>query len=101
MNDMTSIILLSTIMWLLVDWLKPLWEKLSFGKYITMAVALLGSVAMTFTFGLDLLLAIGVSAEPTVIGSVFAAVAMTAGSGLINEIVKALGGNKGSGTGAA
>lgn len=96
MNELTTILMLSTIMWLLVDWLKPLWENVSAAKYITMAVALAGSIAMTLTFGLDLLVAVGISQNATVIGSVFAALAMTAGSGLINEIVKAISGQKGT-----
>lgn len=94
MDEMTTIVLLSTIMWLLVDWLKPIWEKVSFAKYITMLVALAGSVAMTLTFGLDLLVAVGVSTSETVIGYIFAALAMTAGSGLINEIIKRVSGTK-------
>ena len=98
MDELNTIITLSTIMWLLVDWLKPLWEKVSFAKYITMAVALVGSVAMTLTFGLDLLIAVGVAEKGTAIGGVFAALAMTAGSGLINEIVKAISGAKSGNT---
>lgn len=96
MNEMTTIIILSTILWLIVDWLKPLWEKVNGAKYITMALALVGSVAITFTFKLDLLLAIGVSDQYTVIGAVFAALSMTAGSGMLNEIIKAISGTKGT-----
>lgn len=94
MNEITTILLLSTIMWLLIDWLKPLWEKAKAAKYITMAVAFVGSVGMTLTFHLDLLVAVGIAQNTTVMGGVFAALAMTAGSGLINEIVKAIAGAK-------
>lgn len=94
MEGITTILMLSTIMWLLVDWLKPLWAKAKLGKYITMVVALVGSVALTFTFSLDLLVAVGLATENTIVGAVFAALAMTAGSGLINEVVKAISGNK-------
>lgn len=96
MNEMTTIVILSTILWLLVDWLKPLWEQVKGAKYITMGIALVGAIAITVTFGLDLLLAIGVSNEYTVIGAVFAALSMTAGSGMLNEIIKAISGTKGT-----
>ena len=98
MNDVGTILTLSTIMWLLIDWLKPLWASAKAAKYITMAVALVGSAAMVVSFGLDLLTAAKITTAPSIVGAVFAALAMTAGSGLINEIVKAISGTKGNST---
>lgn len=96
MNDMTFIFVVSSILWLLIDWAKPIWEKAAQAKYISMAVALVGAIALTVTFGLDLLVALELTETVTIIGSVFAALAITAGSGIINEIIKAISGLKGA-----
>ena len=89
------LLIVSTIMWLIIDWAKPLWTAVPFAKYINMGVALVGAVALTLTFNLDLFVALELAAEPTIIGGVFAALTVTAGSGLINEIIKGVGGAKG------
>lgn len=91
MNTLQFILVVSTILWLLIDWLKPIWEKVSFSRYVSMMVALIGAIALVVTFKLDLLVALNVAEETTLIGEIFAALSITAGSGLINEILKAVG----------
>lgn len=93
--NIAFLLIVSSIMWLIIDWLKPMWASVPFAKYISMGVALVGAVALTLTFNLDLFVALELAAEPTIVGGVFAALTVTAGSGLINEIIKAVGGTKG------
>ena len=89
MNNTEFIFIVSTILWLIIDWAKPMWANLKHEKYISMGVALVGAAALTVTFNLDLLVAFQLTEVVTVVGGVFAALAITAGSGLINEIAKA------------
>lgn len=91
MNTIQSIVIVSTILWLLVDWLKPIWENVSISRYLTMAVALIGAIGLVLTFKFDLFVALDISEASTIIGEVFAVLSITAGSGLINEIIKAVG----------
>lgn len=91
MNTLQFILVVSTILWLLIDWLKPIWEKVSFSRYVSMAIAFIGAVALVMTFKLDLFVALNIAEETTLIGEIFAALSITAGSGLINEILKAVG----------
>lgn len=91
MKDIGFILIVSTILWLLVDWLKPIWEASGASRYISMAVAAVGAAALVLTFRLDLLVAIGLTEQASVVGQVFAGLSITAGSGLINEIIKAVG----------
>lgn len=90
MNELSTILMMSTIMWLIIDWFKPAWESLSVARYISIGVALVLSIVVTVSFNLDLLVATGLSAEHTVVGNIYAVLSMTAGSGLINEIMKAI-----------
>ena len=46
---------LSMIMWYIIDRFKPLWENLSYSKYITTGAAAIGGFSLTFCLGLDIL----------------------------------------------
>lgn len=45
MKDIGFILIVSTILWLLVDWLKPIWEASGASRYISMAVAAVEAAA--------------------------------------------------------
>ncbi len=87
-NSFEFILAVAGIMWLFIDWAKPLWTSSAYARYISIAVALAGAAAITATFGLDLLVAIGIAADVTIVGHVFAALAIAAGSALLNQIGK-------------
>lgn len=88
--DMLMIILaLATILWYVVDNLKDkLWAGTSYSSYITIAVAAIGSFALVFGYGLDLICALGIVDHVTVIGEIVTALAMLSGSAVISEIVE-------------
>lgn len=89
MNSTISLLVsLAIIMWQLIDWMKLNWESVSFARELTIGVALVLSIGLTLTFSLDLFVALSLATEPTIVGGVFAALALTAGSGFINEVVK-------------
>ena len=52
MKDIGFILIVSTILWLLVDWLKPIWEASGASRYISMAVAAVGAAALVTAAGL-------------------------------------------------
>ena len=87
MEALTLILALSGILWYCIDRFKPMWENLSWGKYITMAVAAAGSFALVFSFGLDLIAALGLVAEVTVAGEIITGLALMSGSSAISEII--------------
>ena len=79
--EMLSLILaLSAVLWFLVDRFKPIWEGLSFGKYITLLVAGIGAFALVFSFNLDLILACGLVEVTTIAGKIITYLVLMSGS---------------------
>lgn len=87
MDSVTLILALSSIIWLIVDRMKPLWADLTWGKYITTAMAaVLGAIGV-FGFELDLICALGVVEEVCVGGQLLTVLALMSGSSVISEII--------------
>lgn len=87
MDNLALIIALSAVLWYCIDRFKPMWEKCSFCKYITMAVAAVGAFAIVFSFDLDLIAAVNLVPEMTIAGKVLTALVLMSGSSAISEIV--------------
>ena len=87
--EMLSLILaLSAVLWFLVDRFKPLWEGLTFGKYITLLVAGIGAFALVFSFNLDLILACGLVEATTIAGKIMTGLVLMSGSSAVAEIIE-------------
>lgn len=87
--EMLSLILaLSAVLWFLVDRFKPIWEGLSFGKYITLLVAGIGAFALVFSFNLDLILACGLVKATTIAGKIMTGLVLMSGSSAVAEIIE-------------
>lgn len=87
MEMLSLILMLSAIMWYLVDRLKMSWTNLSWGKYITMAVSAIGAFLLVFSFELDILVAFGIVETVTIAGEVMTAIAIMSGSSGISELI--------------
>ena len=87
MEALSLIIALSAVLWYCIDRFKPMWENLSWGKYMTMLVAAVGSFALVFSFNLDIIAAIELVSEITVAGKVLTALVLMSGSSAISEII--------------
>lgn len=86
--DMLGLIFaLSMIMWYIVDRFKPLWENLSYSKYITTGVAAIGGFSLTFCLGLDILVGLGLLTSVTIAGQIMTGFILMAGSSAISEII--------------
>ena len=88
MEMLTLILALSAVLWFLVDRFKPLWEGLSFGKYITLVVAGIGAFALVFSFNLDLILACGLVEATTIAGKIMTGLVLMSGSSAVAEIIE-------------
>ena len=89
MSMIAIIVSLATIMWYVIDNLKEkLWADTKYSSYITIAVSALGSFALVFGYGLDIVFALGLVESATVIGEIITALAMMAGSAVVSEIVE-------------
>ena len=87
--EMLSLILaLSAVLWFLVDRFNPLWEGLSFGKYITLLVAGIGAFTLVFSFNLDLILACGLVEATTIAGKIMTGLVLMSGSSAVAEIIE-------------
>lgn len=87
--EMLSLILaLSAVLWFLVDRFKPIWEGLSFGKYITLLVAGIGAFTLVFSFNLDLILACGLVKATTIAGKIMTGLVLMSGSSAVAEIIE-------------
>lgn len=87
MTKLTLVIALSTVLWYVIDRFKPLWESVKNGKYITTAVAALGSFAIVFAFKLDVIFAAGLVEELSIPGEILTAFVIMSGSSAISEII--------------
>ena len=87
MNSITLIIALSAIIWYILDRIKPLWSDKSWGKYVTTFSAGVLGAAVVFGYGLDVVCAMGMAAEMTVVGQVITVLALMCGSSAISEII--------------
>lgn len=88
MEMLTLILALSAVLWFLVDRFKPIWEGLSFGKYITLLVAGIGAFALVFSFNLDLILACGLVKATTIAGKIMTGLVLMSGSSAVAEIIE-------------
>ena len=87
MNSITLIMALSAIIWYILDRVKPLWSDKSWGKYVTTFSAGVLGAAVVFGYGLDIVCAIGMATEMTVVGQVITVLALMCGSSAISEII--------------
>jgi hypothetical protein len=87
MDALTLIIALSAVLWYCVDRFKPMWENVSWGKYITMLVAGFGSFGLVFSFNLDLIVALELVAEISLAGQIVTGLVLMSGSSAISEII--------------
>ena len=89
MNQLTLILVLSTIMWYVIDNLKEnIWGGLSYSRHITILVAAIVGFALAFGYGLDLIYALEIVETATTIGQIVTALVMMGGSALVSEIVE-------------
>jgi hypothetical protein len=88
MEMLALILALSAVLWFLVDRFKPIWEGLSFGKYITLLVAGIGAFALVFSFNLDLILACGLVEVTTIAGKIITGLVLMSGSSAVAEIIE-------------
>lgn len=89
MSMIAIILALSTILWYLVDNLKDkIWGGKSYSSYITIAVAGVLAFALTFSYNLDIICALSIVDNITVIGKIITAISMMAGSAIVSELVE-------------
>ena len=87
MDALTLIVALSAVLWYCVDRFKPVWENVSWGKYITMLVAAVGSFGLVFSFNLDLVAALELVADITIAGKILTGLVLMSGSSAISEVI--------------
>lgn len=87
MNSLTLILTLSAIIWYVIDRIKVIWSEKPYGKYITTAMAGLLGASMVFGYNLDLICAVGLITEATIIGKIMTVLAFMCGSSAISEII--------------
>ena len=87
MSSIALILALSAIIWYVIDRFKPIWTDKSWGKYVTTAAAGLLGAAAVFGYNLDLICAIGIVDEISIIGKLITVLAFMCGSSAISEII--------------
>ena len=81
------ILSLSMIMWYIIDRFKPIWESLTYGKYITIGISGIVGFALVFSLGLDILVGLGLLASVTIAGQIMTGFVLMAGSSAISEVI--------------
>lgn len=87
MEMLTLIVALSAVLWYVIDRVHPLWENLSYGKWITLVVAGIGSFGLVFSFGLDLIFACGLVDSVSMAGQILTGFVLMSGSSAISEVI--------------
>jgi hypothetical protein len=85
-----TILALATILWVFIDWVKPLYEKFKYSRYVTIGISVLCGMLQAFMFKLDLLTAVGVVEAATVWGTIYAGLVISGGSALVNKVLDAI-----------
>lgn len=89
MEMLTLIIALSSIMWYVIQRGKDeIWGKLSFSKWITIAVSALFAFTLVFSFNLDLIMACGLVESVTIAGKIITGLVLMSGSSAIAEVIE-------------
>lgn len=92
MDVLALIIALSGIMWYLLDKFKQIWANVSWGKWITIAVAAIAGFGLTFAFGLDILFACGLIESVSIAGQIVTGFVLMSGSSAVAEIIERIKG---------
>ena len=87
MSSIALILALSAIIWYVVDRFKPIWIDKPFGNYITTAMAGILGAAMVFGYNLDLIYAMGIVNNISIVGKLITVLAFMCGSSAISEII--------------
>jgi hypothetical protein len=87
MGSIALILALSAVIWYIVDRFKPIWDGQTWGKYVTTAVAGVLGAAVVFGYGLDVICALGIANEISIIGQILTVLALMCGSSAISEII--------------
>lgn len=85
-----TILALATILWVFIDWIKPIYEKVNYSRYITIGISVVCGMMQAFMFKLDLLTAIGVLENATIWGTIYAGLVISGGSALVNKVLGAI-----------
>jgi hypothetical protein len=85
-----TILALATILWVFIDWVKPLYEKFKYSRYVTIGISVFCGMLQAFMFKLDLLTAIGVVETTTIWGTIYAGLVISGGSALVNKVLDAI-----------
>lgn len=88
MEMLQIIIVVSIIMWYIIDRFKPLWEDWKYGKYVTIAVSAVFAFSLAFGYGLDLMAALGVVSEASILGTVLTGLTLMGGSSAVSELIE-------------
>lgn len=92
MDVLALIIALSGVMWYIINRLKSLWENVSWGKWITIAVAAIAGFGLTFAFGLDILFACGLIESISIAGQIITGFVLMSGSSAVSEVIERIKG---------
>lgn len=87
MDLLALILALSVVMWYCIDRVKPIWEALENGKYVTMGVAAVFGFALAFAYHLDLVYALGLVTEASSMGKILTGLVLMGGSSAVSEII--------------
>lgn len=85
-----TILALTTILWVFIDWIKPLYENFKYSRYVTIAISVVCGMLQAFMFKLDLLTAIGIMEEVSIWGTIYAGLVISGGSALVNKVLDAV-----------
>ena len=87
MSSIALILALSAIIWYVIDRVKVAWADVPYGKYITTAMAGVLGAAVVFGYNLDLIYAMGIVDNFSIVGKIITVFAFMCGSSAISEII--------------
>lgn len=74
-------------MWYIIDRFKPLWESWKYGKYVTIGVSAVFAFTLAFWYGLDVMLALEVVPEASLLGTILTGFIFMGGSSAVSELI--------------
>lgn len=89
MEAISTITTFSAVVWYIIDRIKPMWSKLSWGKWITIGLSALLCGGGTIIFDLNIIAALGLTTSlPVVAQYVITTIILMSGSSCVSEILE-------------
>mgnify|MGYP006979127016 CR=1 FL=1 len=94
MDILATIVAVSSVIWYVVDRIKQSYEGLSWGRWLTLGISAILSIASVFCFNLDVMAGLQITEANSIMGQILTVLVLMSGSSGVSEIIQRVRGEK-------